>query len=125
MKLRIFRWLLASGAWIFCASEFKSVLSSGGGIGGAPALWFGFGAFISGLLLVTPEIITPISGFFAEYRKIIPCYLKEKNAYREILLVAQEVGDERTFQRYTRRYLRHFGELLSHQARTLRSANPP
>jgi tetratricopeptide (TPR) repeat protein len=147
MKLRIFRWLLAIGAWIFCAFEFKAVLASGGGITGVPALLFGFGSFIAGLLLVSPEIIVPVSGFFAdlfidviypgsraskpalsyllarryhdqarleesiaEYQKILHYYPKEKDAYRELLLVAQEAGDERTFRKYTRRYLRHFRE---------------
>ena len=148
MKIRIFRWLLATGLWIFCAFEFKAVLASGGGFGGVPALLFGFGAFISGLLLVSPEIIQPVSGFFAdffidliypgsreskpalsyllarryhdqmrlaesiaEYQKILHYYPKEKDAYREILLVAQEAGDERTFRKYSRRYTRRFGEL--------------
>ena len=147
MKLRIFRWLLAIGAWIFGVFEFKSVLASGGGFTGVPALLFGFGAFITGLLLVSPEVVGPVSGFFAdffidliypgaraskpalsyllarryhdqarldesiaEYQKILHYYPKEKDAYRELLLVAQEAGDERTFQKYTRRYLRHFRE---------------
>lgn len=148
MKLRIFRWLLAIGAWIFCVSEFKSVLASEGGYGGVPALLFGFAAFISGLLLVSPEIIVPVANLFAdlfigviypgaradrpalsyllahryrdqlrlaesiaEYQKILHYYPKEKAAYLELLQLASEAGDERTFRKYSRRYVRHFKQL--------------
>ncbi len=46
----------------------------------------------------------------AEYEKIIRYYPKERDAYHELLLVAQQAGGERTVKKYTRRYLRHFHE---------------
>ena len=45
-----------------------------------------------------------------EYQKILHYYPKEKTAWHEMLLLALEAGDERTFHKYARRYLRRFRE---------------
>jgi hypothetical protein len=147
MKTRIFRWLLAIGAWVFCAFQFRDLLNSGGGYGGFPFALFGFAGLITGILLVSPEIVQPICGSFAdfflgfiypgeratkppltyllarryrdqkrttdsivEYLKILHYYPNERDAYREMLALALELGDERFFRKHARRYRRKFGE---------------
>jgi tetratricopeptide (TPR) repeat protein len=104
MKTRIFRWLLAIGLWIFCVRQFSILLNSSGGYAGlAPAL-FGFASFILGMLLVSPEVVRPICGFFAD--RFIEFIYPSARASKPPLsyLLARRYRDQRRFDESIEEY---------------------
>jgi hypothetical protein len=145
MRWIIVRWgfallLLAASAHLM-RQGFKLA-----GIGAAGHVIFSLAAFVTSILLVTPETALRLAGWFgslfadlffpsetfkkpplsyhmarhyrkcrrldeslAHYESIIQNYPTERDAYLELLEVAQTLGDSRRTARITARFERQFG----------------
>lgn len=60
----IFRWLLAGATAYFCVRQFAAALKTES-LGAAAPLLFGFAALIATLVLIAPETVFRICGFFS------------------------------------------------------------